>query len=103
MFPLSRRYALRNAILEYAALRGVSSRHADAAGRSGNAIGRTSARIDRRRFEGQLGFHDYVEAAIRPDQQREVGTFRAAVLPGYVEDTLGVLEERVHSNHLSAG
>jgi hypothetical protein len=43
-----------------------------------------------------------MEAAIRPDQQREVGTLRAAVPPGYVEDSLSVVEEGVHSKYLSA-
>jgi hypothetical protein len=56
---------------------------------------------DRGRIRIHGRFHNHVQRTIRPNQQHEIGTFRTAVRPGNVENSLGVFEERIHMlNHL---
>jgi hypothetical protein len=57
--------------------------------------------MDRRGLNREWRFHDEMQPAIRPDQQREILIVPAR--PRHVEDSLYIFEQGVHLKHLSAG
>ena len=76
--------------------------HTDTIPRPGDPKSGLSAGVARGALNRKWRFHDEVQHAIRPDQQRKI-LIVVHACPGHIEDAPGVFEQGVHVKHLSAG
>jgi hypothetical protein len=73
----------------------------DTATRTRDPEGRLRTGMSRGGVNREWRFHDEMQAAIRPDQQRKILIVIAR--PRDIEDSLGIFEQGIHLKHLSAG
>jgi hypothetical protein len=74
---------------------------ADTVSRTRDAKSALRTGMDRGGVNREFRFHDEMETAIRPDEQRKI--LPILTRSGYLEDSLCVFKQGVHLKHLSAG
>ena len=77
--------------------------HPDTVARAGDPVRAFRSGVECRALDRKWRFHNEVQNAVGPDEQREILIISVLGAASDIEDPLRVFEEGIHANHLSAG